>query len=691
MDFEFPDVPTPVQFLKGVGPKLGDLFRRRGIATIDDLVHFYPRTYEDQRAMRSISSLVADQTVSLKAQILKVRSVQMGKSSRRMYEVLVGDPTGRISCKFFRTPYKGYFERFEPFQWVRVIGKVTSYRNVLEFHHPDLHAVTEQEENSNRIVPIYTELEGVSTVKFEKLVQVALRSPIKERMPKWILDNYSLLGIENALKQIHSPPVAEADLYLKFAAPAQRRIIFDELFAVELHLALKKAGTEREKTLPIKASGAKAEQLKASLEFELTNAQIKSFEEIRDDLAKGNPMHRLVQGDVGSGKTLVAFMSVAIAAEAGFQSALMVPTEILAEQHYSTATSRLSPLGLRVEILTSTTTNKEREELLADLADGKIHLLIGTHALIQPDVAFAKLGLVIIDEQHRFGVEQRNLLRSKGKAPHFLIMTATPIPRTLAMTVFGDLDISIIDELPKGRIPITTRKAFETKRDLVTKFVREQLEKGRQAYVVCPLVEESEAMEFKNALEEYERVKKEFHQFNVGLLHGRMKSQEKDDVMRDFRDNKIQMLVSTTVIEVGVDVPNASIMLIEHAERFGLSQLHQLRGRVGRGNFKSYCILMLGYALSDVARKRAEIMESTNDGFKIAEADLEIRGPGEFLGTRQSGLPGFKLANLIRDLKTLTEARQAAFELVKADPTLSKKDHEGLKFLLEQNEKLWIG
>jgi ATP-dependent DNA helicase RecG len=691
MHVEQIEPPTPVQFLKGVGPKLGDLLKRRGIATVDDLLHFYPRTYEDRRAMRSIQSLVPEQTVSIKAQVLKVRSMPLGKSKRRIWEVAIGDSTGRIACKYFRIPYKGYFDRFQPMQWVRVIGKVTNYRGTMEFHHPDIHAVNEADEDVNQLVPIYTELEGVSSSKFEKLVQSAFNKPILERLPFWMREKHNLLTLDRALKEIHHPPLEQADQFLQIQAPAQRRLIFDELFAIEMHMALKKRGTEREATDPIQALGRKVDELVASLEFELTQAQLRSFEEIRSDLKKGHPMHRLVQGDVGSGKTLVALMSAVLAAEAGFQTALMVPTEILAEQHFKNIEARLKPLGMNVAILTSTVKGKERIGLLERLKAGEIDICIGTHALIQEDVEFTKLGLVIIDEQHRFGVEQRNLLREKGKAPHFLIMTATPIPRTLAMTVYGDLDISIIDELPKGRIPITTRKAFETKRDLVNGFIREHLQKGRQTYIVCPLVEESEVMDFKNATEEFERVKVTFPEFAVGLLHGRMKAADKDDVMRKFRDNKIQILVSTTVIEVGVDVPNANIMVIEHAERFGLSQLHQLRGRVGRGAAKSFCILMLGYALSEVARKRAEIMEQTNDGFKIAEADLEIRGPGEFIGTKQSGLPGFKLANLVRDVKTLSEARQAAFELVAKDPELKANDLILLREWLRGQERLLIG
>jgi ATP-dependent DNA helicase RecG len=468
-------------------------------------------------------------------------------------------------------------------------------------------------------------------------------------------------------------------------------VIFDELFLVELHMAGKRAGVEKEKSRAIASAGDWPAKLKSSLEFELTGAQIRAYDEIIKDLGKGHPMHRLVQGDVGSGKTLVPLMAAAYAAEAGVQTALMVPTEILSEQHFQTALRRLEPLGVKIGLLTGQVKAKERQEILAGLKSGAIHVAIGTHALIQDDVEFKNLGLVIVDEQHRFGVEQRNKLKSKGMSPHFLVMTATPIPRTLALTVYGDLDVSVIDEMPKGRIPIVTRKTFQSKRPQVMQFIRDHLKTGRQAYIVYPLIEESEAMDLKNALEEFEKVKIDFPEFQVGLLHGRMKPAEKDEVMNRFRRNEIQILVSTTVIEVGVDVPNANIMLIEHAERFGLSQLHQLRGRVGRGNFKSFCVLMLGYALSEEATRRAEIMEGTNDGFKIAEADLEMRGPGEFLGTRQSGLPGFKMANLVRDLKILQDAREAAFELISGDPDLKRPEHALLKTKMDILLKNWIG
>jgi ATP-dependent DNA helicase RecG len=684
---------SDVQFVKGVGPKLGEVFHRRGIHRVQDLIEFYPRTYEDRRVVRQIQSLVADQQVSIRAKIHKIRSFNMGKSRRKIYDIVIGDSTGRISCKFFRVPYKGYFERFQPFQEVRVAGKVTRYRGVLEFHHPDIHPVGDDDELENELNPIYTEIEAQSSNKIARLIRGLLTSgyPILETLPASIREKYGLLPLPLALVQVHIPPLEQGDAFLKYEAPAQRRLIFDEFFLMELHLALKRAGVEKEKSTPILAAGDLPERLEKSLEFELTGAQKRAFQEILSDLRKPHPMHRLVQGDVGSGKTLVALLAATYVAEGRMQTALMVPTEILAEQHYQNASARLSPLGLKVALLTSQVKGKERALILQALKAGEIDVCIGTHALIQDDVEFAKLGLVIVDEQHRFGVEQRNKLKGKGLSPHFLVMTATPIPRTLAMTVYGDLDVSIIDELPKGRQPIVTRKTFASKRPQVMGFVRDHVAKGRQAYIVYPLVEESETMDLKNALEEYEKVKAGFPQFQVGLLHGRMKSAEKDDVMNKFRRGEIQILVATTVIEVGVDVPNANIMVIEHAERFGLSQLHQLRGRVGRGSYKSYCVLVLGYALSEDASKRADIMESTNDGFKIAEADLEMRGPGEFLGTRQSGLPGFKLGNLVRDVKILQEARQAAFDLAAHDPGLSQAENHAVKAKLDQFLKLWVG
>lgn len=676
------EIDTDIQFLKGVGPKLGDLFRRKGIQTLRDLFEFYPRAYEDQRAARSISSLQENDIVSIRAFIAAVHAVPMGRSSRKMYEVVLRDSTGQIRCKYFRVPYRGYFERFTPGKEVRVVGKVTLYRGRLEFHHPDIKDIEPDDEVQDQLIPLYTEIEGLASSKIQKLIQSAfaqVKSWPDEVLPAWILEKHHLISRKQALRLIHEPPSDHAQEYIDQKSSAHHRLIFEEFFWLELFLASRKAGFKKEKAPQIKKEGRVIEQLKKTLPFSLTKAQERVFSEIQKDLLGPHPMHRLVQGDVGSGKTLVSFLAAISAVESTFQVCLMAPTEILAEQHYQNAIRLLQPLGLRVGLLTGKAKASERKQLADDLVNHHIDFLIGTHALLEDWVQFDKLGLVIIDEQHRFGVEQRGVLKAKGLSPHFLIMTATPIPRTLAMTVYGDLDVSVVDELPPGRSPIQTRVTYESKRPQVFQFMLDQLQKGRQAYIVYPLVEESEKMDLKDALTQFENLKKQFPQVRFGLLHGKMKSQEKDHVMSLFRNHEIQVLVSTTVIEVGVDVPNANLMIIEHAERFGLSQLHQLRGRVGRGAHKSFCVLILGYAVSEEARERTQMMEKTSDGFKIAEFDLEMRGPGEFMGTRQSGLAGFKLANLVRDLSLLQEAREAAFQVLARDPQLLKPEHQSLR------------
>jgi ATP-dependent DNA helicase RecG len=565
---------------------------------------------------------------------------------------------------------------------VRVVGKVTDYRGRLEFHHPDIRDIEPDEETQDALIPLYTEIEGLATNKIMKMVRQAfsqIEEWPEEAFPKWIIEKYKLLPRKDALKEMHYPDPQKASQYSEYKTSAQRRIIFDEFFWLELYLASKKTGFQKDGAPQILNKATKLQALEKSLPFQMTNAQKRVFAEIRKDLEKAHPMHRMVQGDVGSGKTLVCFMAAIYAAESGFQSCLMAPTEILAEQHFKNAKKILEPLGLRLAILSGKSKTSERKQILSDLQAGEIDLIIGTHALIEDEVIFSNLGLVIIDEQHRFGVEQRGVLKNKGNSPHFLVMTATPIPRTLAMTVYGDLDVSIIDEMPPGRSPIQTRATFESKRGQALQFMMDQLAKGRQAYIVYPLVEESEKIDLKDAVSEYEKLKEQFPKIKFGLLHGKMKSDEKEQTMDAFRKGEIQVLVSTTVIEVGVDVPNANIMIIEHAERFGLSQLHQLRGRVGRGEHKSFCILIMGYAVSEEGKQRTEMMEKTSDGFKIAEFDLEMRGPGEFMGTKQSGLSGFKMANLVRDMQILQDAREAAFEVLRKDPHLVFPDHKPLR------------
>lgn len=675
---------TSLQYLKGVGPKLASLFSRHGIRTLAELMEFYPRAYEDQRAARNIASLKVGDIVSVKAQVVSVHSINMGKSHRKMYDVVVRDSSGQIRCKFFRVPYKGYFERFTPFKEVRVVGKVTDYRGRAEFHHPDIRDIDPEEENQDALIPLYTEIEGFGTSKIHRFIKAALEQVPDENwpgelLPPWIVQKYGLIPRRKALTLIHNPDPSLGAAYMEMKTPAHRRLIFEEFFWLELFLASRKIGFKKEHGVALTGDGGKIAQLQKSLPFELTNAQKKAFQEIKGDLEKATPMHRMVQGDVGSGKTLVSFMAAVFAYESGLQSCLMAPTEILAEQHFKNAQKLLTPLGMRVGMLTGKTKTSERKELLQALAEGEIDFLIGTHALIEDEVKFRSLALVIIDEQHRFGVEQRGVLKGKGQSPHFLVMTATPIPRTLAMTVYGDLDVSIIDEMPPGRSPIQTRVVFDNKKPQALQFMIEQIEKGRQAYIVYPLVAESEKIDLKDAISEFEKLQQQFPKVRMGLLHGKMKPAEKDEVMDRFRAGELQVLVSTTVIEVGVDVPNANIMIIEHAERFGLSQLHQLRGRVGRGTHKSYCILIMGYAVSEEAKQRTEFMERTTDGFKIAEFDLEMRGPGEFMGTRQSGLPGFKMANLVRDIAILQEARDAAFEVLRKDSQLKFAENQSLR------------
>ena len=673
---------SDIQYIKGVGPKLAAVFYKNGIKTVLDFIQNYPRAYEDRRAARQIATLKEDDIVSLKAMVMSVSSYSMGRSSRKIYDVLIRDGSGQIRCKFFRVPYKGYFERFKPHQEVRIVGKVTNYRGRLEFHHPDIKDIEPDEDLKDILMPIYVETEGIASQKIHKLIQSCFLQikefPI-EKLPPQVVQKNEFISNEQALYEIHFPVVEWAEKYQQMATRAHRRLIFEEFFWLELYLASKKAGLKKESAAIIKSPGHCEREVLKKMPFDLTNAQKNAIAEIKKDLASGQPMNRLVQGDVGSGKTMVSFVSTLTAFEAGYQSCLMAPTEILAEQHFKNAQKTLAQVGLVAGLLTGKTKTKERQDILEKLENGEIHFLIGTHALIEDWVKFKNLGLVIIDEQHRFGVQQRGQLKNKGQSPHFLIMTATPIPRTLAMTVYGDLDVSIINEMPKGRTPIQTRVITEAKRGQAIQFMVEQIQKGRQAYVVYPLVEESEKIDLKNATEEFEKLKAQFPKIRFGLLHGKMKPAEKDEVMELFRRHEIDILVSTTVIEVGVDVPNSTLMMIEHAERFGLSQLHQLRGRVGRGEHKSYCVMIMGYAVSQETRQRVEFMEKTTDGFKVAEFDLEIRGPGEFMGAKQSGLPGFKMANLVRDFEILKLARDTAFELLQSDPDLKRPEHREVK------------
>lgn len=675
----FLKLSTPIQYIKGVGPKIAEIFNKRGIKTVEDILTYYPRVYEDRKSGVTIASLQAGQLVSISATVIQVSAIPLGRTGRKIHDILVRDKTGSIRCKFFRVPYKGYFDRFPLRKEIQIIGKTQMYRGNLEFHHPELRELSTQELEQDCILPIYTEIELLTSAKISKAIQTILSDfpdeEWQESLPASVLKKYQLMDRKQAFFEVHRPSNSLGPLLIKYQAPSQIRFIFEEFFWFELSMVRRLSQFQEVGAPKIEVSSKFLADIKSALPFELTGAQSRVLGEIFFDIAKPNAMNRLVQGDVGSGKTMVAFIAALAAIQKGYQVALMAPTEILAEQHLKNARRFFDQFSIKVGYLVGSTPGSLRKETLDQLERNQVSLLIGTHALIEDSVQFTQLGLVIVDEQHRFGVQQRTRLKQKGGEPHFLLMTATPIPRTLALTLYGDLDVSVIDELPKGRTPIITRVTTESKRPQVYSFIKEQVQEGRQAYVVYPLVEESEKIELKNATEEFEKLKVIFPQFRIALLHGKMKSQDKDTIMRQFRDHKVDILVSTTVIEVGVDVPNASIMLIEHAERFGLSQLHQLRGRVGRGPYKSYCILLPGFALSEEGRYRLSIMESTSDGFKVSQADLELRGPGEFLGLRQSGDMGFKLANLIRDEQLLLKARQAAIELLTLDPKLQFPEH----------------
>jgi ATP-dependent DNA helicase RecG len=508
-------------------------------------------------------------------------------------------------------------------------------------------------------------------------------------IPAPIRERQHLLGLSEALKTVHFPDDKDSINALQSGdSTAHCRLIFDEFFFLELGLALRKRGVSLEKGNSFFITDKYTKKLKSILPFRLTDSQEKALAEIMRDLKKPHPMNRLLQGDVGSGKTIVALVASLVVIENGYQVAFMAPTEILAEQHYATVLPFAEQLGLRVVLLTSSVKNSKKNSISKEITEGKVNITIGTHAIIQESVHFSKLGLAIIDEQHRFGVMQRAMLKKKGITPDVLVMTATPIPRTLGLTVYGDLDSSIIDQLPPGRVPVKTKLYHERNRDLVYQKIAKEVEKKKQVFIVYPLIEESEKVDLMNATHMAKHLREDvFPRYSIGLLHGRIDSKEKEQIMSDFQLKKIDILVATTVVEVGIDVPNASLMVIEHAERFGLSQLHQLRGRVGRSDYPSQCVLLAQYSASDDARRRLRVMEETTDGFKIAEEDFALRGPGEFLGTRQSGIPDFRIANILKDVKILSEARKEAFRLIEEDPALSLPEHRATQLVLRERWK----
>ena len=680
------DLQTPLQYVKGVGPKLAELFKKASLFTVQDFINFFPRGYQDNRVLSHIADIVPDQAVIFSADILKKSIIPLRGRNKKIYEIVLGDGIRTISCKFFKVPYRNWFNSLRVGESVEVKGKAVLYRNRLEIHHPQIFpASADQNKEETEIVSaLYSETQQISQHKIRSLMKrifehLQVAEEEGEWLPQWLRKKYDLVSRFEALKGVHFPDTNKISDYLDFQTEFQKRLIFDEFFELQFYFALKSQGWKLGKAPQIPIDKNTVTKIKESLPFKLTSAQIKVLEDIFSDLSHSHPMHRLIQGDVGCGKTVVALISALVCAKAGYQTAIMVPTEILAHQHYKNARRFLEPFGVKVEKLTGKMKTGEKRVVSGVLNSGFCDVCIGTHALIQEKVQFHNLAFVVVDEQHRFGAHQRALLKSKGGHPHFLVMTATPIPRTLSLALYGDLDVSVIDEMPLGRKPVITRRVFPSKRKEVFDFLEKQVQEGRQAYVVYPLVEESEHFDLKNAMDQYQKLRSHYKNLLWGLLTGRMSSEEKQQVMEDFIRGKVQVLVSTTVIEVGVDVPNASMMVIEHAERFGLSQMHQLRGRVGRGPYKSYCVVVLGERFSKESSERAYIMQSASDGFKIAEKDLEIRGPGEFLGSRQSGLPNFKIASLIRDANILSLAKKAAWDLISLDPQLEKPKHEKIK------------
>lgn len=662
-----------IKYVKGIGPKRANKLSKLGIFTVSDLLFYFPRQYEDRNNLRKIFELKDEEKVTIRAIVSSIETSNVRKGLV-ITKVGVRDETGFARLVFFNQEYIS--STLKKGDTVFVFGKVKKTSYGIEMSSCEVEQMSNNPKSTCGIMPIYPLTYGLTNKELINIVKTVFSNEqiyIKEYLPNKIIQKYKLCSIDFAVKNIHSPTNKES---LKVAL---YRLVFEEFLMLQLGLFLFKNGVTEK-------SGVKFEReqnlvkILNSLPFKLTNAQNRALNEIIDDMNCEKVMNRLVQGDVGSGKTVVALLALANCVLNGYQGALMAPTEILAEQHFISLNETLSPFGINVGLLVGSLTKKQKENVLQRVKDNEIDILIGTHALIEDKVEFNNLGIVITDEQHRFGVRQRNKLSEKGYNPDILVMTATPIPRTLALILYGDLDISIIDELPPGRQPIETLAVYKDKREKAyNSLVRSEVQKGRQVYIVCPLVEESEAIEAKAAVDLVEELKSEFFSdLRLGLLHGKMKPSEKDETMKKFKNKELDILVSTTVIEVGVNVPNATLMIIENAERFGLAQLHQLRGRVGRGSHKSYCILIYS-SKSEVCSQRMSIMEETTDGFKISEKDLEIRGPGEFFGTRQHGLPELKVANIFKHMKILKIAQQEARYIISEDPKLNNYENEKIK------------
>ena len=669
------DLEKDVKYIKGVGPNRVQLLNKLGVFTLKDLITYYPRTYEDRSKPKNIAECIDGEEVLIEAYASgRVSDVRL--RGKTMQKLVIRDETGVATAVWFNQSYlKNKFEQGKKYTFY---GKVNNTFGRITINSP----VFDEEgktSNTGKIIPIYPLTFSLSQNTIRRIMENAIKEvegKLEETLPEYILKEYHLEGINEATKNIHFPKE------FKDFNTARNRLAFEELLTMQLALLeLKNSYINEEKGIQF-SKNVHMSDIINKLPFQLTNAQRRVLEEIDNNMESEKPMNRLLQGDVGSGKTVIAMCSAYKAVKCGYQVAIMAPTAILATQHLENFKKMLDELDIKCELLISAMTKKKKTELLERLANGEIDILIGTHALLQENVEFKNLGLVVTDEQHRFGVKQRTTIVEKGQNPDVLVMTATPIPRTLALILYGDLDISIIDELPPNRKKIDTFAVTKGMEDRINNFIKVQLKEGRQAYIVCPLVEENEELDLKSVEKLYEKCKTEtFPEYRVEYIHGKMKAKDKDDIMMRFKNREIDILISTTVIEVGVDVPNANIMVIEDAQRFGLSQLHQLRGRVGRGEYKSYCILKYE-GKGETVRKRMKVMCDTNDGFIISEKDLELRGAGDFFGTMQHGLPEFKIANLFEDMQILKMAQEVAIKIIDKDPKLEKEENFKLKRLI---------
>ena len=661
---------SPVQSIKGVGPKKTVKLQRMGMFNIEDVLYSFPREYEDRRNVKYIAQLTNDEQVLICAKVLAISKSKYVKNRKQMLRVLVEDKTGKLEIVFFNASY--YYKAFTIDKKYYFYGRVSISFDRKQMIHPDFSEVND--EDIKAIMPIYPLTEGISQNERRRIQKNALHyiDCIDEYLPDEILKRNRLCGIKYALKEIHFPQSFDAVKVAKF------RLIFEELLILQTGLLMIKNRLQKDLKGIVFSKEIPVDKFIEQLPFTLTNAQKRAIDEIINDMESPKVMNRLIQGDVGSGKTVVAAAAVYKSVLSSYQAVVMAPTEILAQQHFKTFKKFFNAFEIKIEFLSGSTSKKYREEILAGLESGDINVLIGTHAVIQDNVKFFKLGLVITDEQHRFGVNQRAALSDKGIRPDILVMTATPIPRTLALILYGDFDISIIDEMPAGRKKIKTLCLDMQNRIQAYELIKQEISKGRQAYIVAPLIEDSENLNTRSVESLFEELESFFSGYKIAILHGNLKQTEKDEIMGKFINGEISVLISTVVIEVGIDVPNATVMVIENCERFGLAQLHQLRGRVGRGQEQSYCILING-SDNEISQRRAQIMEETDNGFLIAEEDLKIRGPGEFFGTRQHGIPEMKIANLFKHIKILSQVQKEAEIILNSDPLLEKKDNNKFK------------